>query len=193
MPLGVCKGFTAAHHMHGENARQAAASLFFCMAPSKDGTLPIGQWNTARIICQGSVIEHWLNGERVLSFDYDDPKWDWYIKPLAHVCKEQSSQYGVSRYRMRFLRRLEKPSYMCCGIELRTQRETHKIPAFVIRSRLFCHLAWYVEGLLFSVDLNRTRSASSFAGSKPSSRSCRMRAACSSAMRDRSSDSCATM
>ena len=68
---------------YGENARQAAASLFFCMAPSKDGTLPIGQWNTARIICQGSVIEHWLNGERVLSFDYNDPKWDWYIKLLA--------------------------------------------------------------------------------------------------------------
>jgi hypothetical protein len=68
---------------YGENARQAAASLFFCMAPSKDGTLPVGQWNTARIICKGSVIEHWLNGERVLSFDYDDPKWDWYIKLLA--------------------------------------------------------------------------------------------------------------
>ena len=68
---------------YGENARQAAASLFFCMAPSRDATQPVGQWNTARIICQGSVIEHWLNGERVLSFDYDDPKWDWYIRLLA--------------------------------------------------------------------------------------------------------------
>jgi hypothetical protein len=68
---------------YGENARQAAASLFFCMAPSRDATQPVGQWNTARIICQGSVIEHWLNGERVLSFDYDDPKWNWYIQLLA--------------------------------------------------------------------------------------------------------------
>jgi predicted neuraminidase len=68
---------------YGENARQAAASLFFCMAPSKDATHPVGQWNAARIICKGSVIEHWLNGERVLSFDYKDPKWEWYVELLA--------------------------------------------------------------------------------------------------------------
>ncbi|MEC5127986.1 family 16 glycoside hydrolase [Verrucomicrobiales bacterium BCK34] len=67
---------------YGENARQAAASLFFCMAPSKDATRPVGEWNTARILCKGSVIEHWMNGERVLSFDYDDPKWKWYVDLL---------------------------------------------------------------------------------------------------------------
>ncbi len=68
---------------YGENARQAAASLFFCMAPKRDATRPVGEWNTARILCQGSVIEHWLNGERVLSFDYADPKWAWYVELLA--------------------------------------------------------------------------------------------------------------
>lgn len=60
---------------YGENPRQSAASLFFCMAPRKRATKAVGEWNTARIICQGSVIEHWLNEERVLSFDYRDPKW----------------------------------------------------------------------------------------------------------------------
>lgn len=68
---------------YGENARQAAASLFFCMAPSRDETRPVGEWNTARVICQGTVIEHWLNEERVLSFDYADPKWKWYVDLLA--------------------------------------------------------------------------------------------------------------
>ncbi|RFC46005.1 MAG: protein of unknown function DUF1080 [Verrucomicrobia bacterium] len=68
---------------YGENARQAAASLFFCMAPSKDATKPVGEWNTARVICQGTVIEHWLNGERVLSFDSADAKWKWYVDLLA--------------------------------------------------------------------------------------------------------------
>lgn len=67
---------------YGENARQAAASIFFCMAPRKDATRSLGEWNTARILCKGSVIEHWLNGERVLSFDYDDPKWAEYVKLL---------------------------------------------------------------------------------------------------------------
>jgi hypothetical protein len=60
---------------YGENPRQSAASVFFCMAPSKRVARPFGQWNTARILCKGSVIEHWLNEERVLSFDYADPKW----------------------------------------------------------------------------------------------------------------------
>lgn len=60
---------------YGENPRQAAASLFFCMAPSKDNTRAVGEWNTARVKCKGSVIEHWLNGEAVISFDYTDPKW----------------------------------------------------------------------------------------------------------------------
>lgn len=60
---------------YGQNPRQSAAALFFCMAPSKRVSLPHGQWNTARIVCKGSVIEHWLNEHRVLSFDYTDPKW----------------------------------------------------------------------------------------------------------------------
>ena len=68
---------------YGENARQAAASIFFCLAPKKDATRPVGDWNTARIICQGSVIEHWLNEERVLSFDYNDPKWAVYVELLG--------------------------------------------------------------------------------------------------------------
>jgi hypothetical protein len=70
------------HSPYGENARQAAASLFFCMAPCKEATRPWGQWNTGRILCQGSVIEHWLNGQRVLSFDYTDPKWAKYVELL---------------------------------------------------------------------------------------------------------------
>ena len=71
------------HSPYGENARQAAASLFFCMAPSKDATKPFGEWNTGRILCKATVIEHWANGERVLSFDYTDPKWADYVKLLA--------------------------------------------------------------------------------------------------------------
>ncbi|MCG8601500.1 MAG: exo-alpha-sialidase [Verrucomicrobiales bacterium] len=68
---------------YGANARQAAASLFFCMAPKKDNTRPVGEWNTGRIRCQGSVIEHWMNGEAVISFDYKDPKWAEYVELLG--------------------------------------------------------------------------------------------------------------
>jgi hypothetical protein len=71
-----------AHSPYGENPRQAAGSLFFCMAPSKDATKPFGQWNSGRVKCKGTVIEHWVNGERMLSFDYTDPKWGKQVELL---------------------------------------------------------------------------------------------------------------
>jgi len=67
---------------YGENPRQSAASLFFCMAPSKDVSKPYGEWNEGRVVCKGTVIQHWLNGEKVIDFDYTDPKWSEEIELL---------------------------------------------------------------------------------------------------------------
>jgi hypothetical protein len=64
-----------AAHADGKNPRTSAASLYFCMAPSRDATKPVGQWNTGRIVCKGTVVQHWLNGEKVIGFDYADPKY----------------------------------------------------------------------------------------------------------------------
>ena len=60
-------------HPDGINPRTSAASLYFCVAPSKDNTRPVGEWNQARIVCKGTIIQHWLNGEKVIDFDYADP------------------------------------------------------------------------------------------------------------------------
>ncbi len=62
-------------HVDGKNPRTSAASLYFCMAPSHDSTRPVGEWNHGRVICKGSVIQHWLNGKKVIDFDYSDKKW----------------------------------------------------------------------------------------------------------------------
>lgn len=69
-------------HRDGGNPRSSAASLYFCMAPSRDATKPVGQWNTGRIVCKGTVIQHRLNGEKVICFDYADPKWAWNVDML---------------------------------------------------------------------------------------------------------------
>jgi len=63
-------------HADGQNPRTSAASLYFCMPPSKDATRPVGEWNSGRIVCQGSIIQHWLNGVKVIDFDYTDPRWE---------------------------------------------------------------------------------------------------------------------
>ena len=69
-------------HADGKNPRTSAASLYFCMAPSHDATKPVGQWNSGRIVCRGSVVQHWLNGKKVISFDYADPKWAFNVELL---------------------------------------------------------------------------------------------------------------
>ena len=38
--------------------------------------------NSGRVKCKGTVIEHWVNGERMLSFDYTDPKWGKQVELL---------------------------------------------------------------------------------------------------------------
>ena len=64
-----------AKHPDGRNPRTSAASLYFCMPPSKDTTVEPGTWNTGRVVCKGTVIQHWLNGDKVVDFDYADPRW----------------------------------------------------------------------------------------------------------------------
>ena len=69
-------------HADGKNPRTSAASIYFCMAPSHDATKPVGQWNTAKIVCKGTVVQHWLNGKKVVDLDYADPKWAWNVDLL---------------------------------------------------------------------------------------------------------------
>ena len=69
-------------HADGRNPRTSAASLYFCMSPAYDATRPVGTWNEGRVVCKGSVIQHWLNGQKVIDLDYNDPKWEWEVELL---------------------------------------------------------------------------------------------------------------
>ncbi len=69
-------------HADGKNPRTSAASIYFCMAPSEDATKPVGQWNQGRIVCKGTIVQHWLNGKKVIHMDYADPKWAWNVELL---------------------------------------------------------------------------------------------------------------
>ncbi|RCS56205.1 DUF1080 domain-containing protein [Bremerella cremea] len=69
-------------HPNGKVPDTTAASLYYCIAPSHDATKEPGAWNTGRIVCQGTVIQHWLNGEKVVDIDYTDPKLTAAIEKL---------------------------------------------------------------------------------------------------------------
>ncbi len=81
-------------HADGKNPRTSAASLYFCMAPSHDATAPVGEWNDGRIVCKDSVIQHWLNGKKVIDFDYSDPKWEFNVTLLKQRGADLKSRGG---------------------------------------------------------------------------------------------------
>ena len=64
------------------NPRQAAASIYFGVAPCCDMTKEPGRWNMGRIVCKGSVIQHWLGGRKVVDLDFTDPAMKEYVDLL---------------------------------------------------------------------------------------------------------------
>lgn len=69
-------------HADGKNPRTSAASLYFCMQPSHDATKPVGEWNEGRVVCKGTIVQHWLNGKKVIHLDYTDKRWAFNVDML---------------------------------------------------------------------------------------------------------------
>ena len=64
-----------AKHPDGKNPKTTAAALYGILAPNSSKSLkPVGEWNQARIVNKGGHVEHWLNGAKVLEYDWNDPK-----------------------------------------------------------------------------------------------------------------------
>lgn len=52
------------------------ASLYEVYEPSSSRVLnPAGEWNSGRIVVNGRHIEHWLNGQLVVSAEVGSPEW----------------------------------------------------------------------------------------------------------------------
>ncbi len=55
---------------NGRDGNHKMGSLYDMIPPPEDLSIhPPGEWNTVRIIVNGNMVEHWLNGEKVLEFD----------------------------------------------------------------------------------------------------------------------------
>jgi hypothetical protein len=64
-----------AKHPDGRNPKTTSGSLYALIAPNEKKTLkPVGEWNTSRIVSKKGHVEHWLNGAKVVEFDWNDPK-----------------------------------------------------------------------------------------------------------------------
>jgi hypothetical protein len=70
-----CQVLDDEKHGDGKNPLTSAGSLYAVYPPSKKTAKPAGQWNTMKIVCKGSKVEHWLNGEKVVEAEIGSEDW----------------------------------------------------------------------------------------------------------------------
>ena len=56
-------------HNDGRNPKTSAGSFYALVAPEGKRLKPVGEWNTARLVVQGTKVEHWVNGQKVVELD----------------------------------------------------------------------------------------------------------------------------
>jgi hypothetical protein len=56
--------------------RLTCAGAAYGIYPSPEGHLkPVGEWNSTRIIAKGTHVEHWLNGVKLLEYEFGSADW----------------------------------------------------------------------------------------------------------------------
>ena len=57
-------------HPDRQKKETSAGALYDLIAPKKEMVKPVGQYNKVRIISKSGHIEHWLNGFKLLEYDF---------------------------------------------------------------------------------------------------------------------------
>jgi hypothetical protein len=83
-----------ARHVDGKNPLTSAGAAYGLYAPPKGVVKPAGEWNAARVVVRGNAVEHWLNGQKVVSYELGSA--DWKAKVAASKFNEWKA-YGTGQ------------------------------------------------------------------------------------------------
>lgn len=62
-------------HRDGGNPTTSSGALYALIAPNASKQLrPVGEYNHAKVVAKNGHIEHWLNGAKILEYDWDSPE-----------------------------------------------------------------------------------------------------------------------
>ena len=86
-----------AQHPDGQNPKTSAGALYGVIPPEGTFTKPAGEWNTSRIVARGPQVEHWVNAQKVLSYDMDSDAWRQALTTAknAVIATNAASRAGV--------------------------------------------------------------------------------------------------
>ena len=83
-----------AMHRDGGNPLTSAGAAYGLYAAPRGVVKPAGEWNDVRVRVLGNDVEHWLNGERVVSYTLGSTEW----RKLVRESKFNDwPMYGMAR------------------------------------------------------------------------------------------------
>lgn len=53
--------------------------------PESDAARPVGYWNQAKIVIRRNQVEHWLNGQRLVSYVLHSPEWKRLLETSKYI------------------------------------------------------------------------------------------------------------
>jgi hypothetical protein len=62
-------------HADGKSPLTSAGSVFALYEAPRGVVKPAGEWNTARVLVNGSHVEHWLNGQKLFEYELGSAEW----------------------------------------------------------------------------------------------------------------------
>jgi hypothetical protein len=62
-------------HPDGKIFNHRSGDLYDLIKSSSEPVKPVGEWNTARIVCNRGLLQQYLNGVKVVETRYDDENW----------------------------------------------------------------------------------------------------------------------
>ncbi|HWN05707.1 MAG TPA: DUF1080 domain-containing protein [Steroidobacteraceae bacterium] len=83
-----------ARHPDGGNRLTSAAAAYALYAAPEGVVKLAGEWNQARIVVDGARVKHWLNGQKVVSYELWSP--DWKAKVAASKFAKYPN-YGLAK------------------------------------------------------------------------------------------------
>ena len=84
----------------GKIALTSAGALYGLIAPSTMVVKPVGEFNQVRIIVKDNHVEHWLNGTKILEYEYGSETLNKLIanskfKSMPHFAKAAEGHIGL--------------------------------------------------------------------------------------------------